>query len=132
MGTVVPHEPPRKPRRPGADRDPPPAEPGHLAEDDRGNVTWQWANDDVLQADDTAGAIERLRALVDPSLQIDDSDPAPRGIENPRGLKTGYNPYESGALLKKKRGKKTDLRELSKWIATRRKLEKGSSGDTDE
>jgi hypothetical protein len=128
----MPHEPPRKPRRPGSNRDTPPVEPGHLAEDDRGNITWQWANDEVLQADDTAGAIERLRALVDPSLDVDDSDPAPRGIENPSGLKTGYNPYESGALLKRTRRKKTDLRELSKWIETKRKLEKGSSGDPTE
>lgn len=107
------------------------SEAGRLAEDDRGNITWQWANKEVLQADDTAGAIERLRALVDPSLDIVDSDPARQGIANPRGLKTGYDPYQSGALVKTgRRKKKTDLRELSKWIATKRKLEDGSSGDS--
>jgi hypothetical protein len=104
---------------------------GRLAEDDRGNITWQWANKEVLQADDTAGAIERLRALVDPNLDIVDSEPAAHGIENPRGLKTGYNPYESGALVKtgRQKKKKTDLRELSKWIAAKRKLEDDSSGE---
>jgi len=110
------------------------SEAGQLAEDDRGNITWQWANKEVLQADDTAGAIERLRALVDPNLDIVDSEPAAHGIENPRGLKTGYNPYESGALVKtgRQKKKKTDLRELSKWIAAKRKLEDGSSGESGE
>jgi hypothetical protein len=114
------------------DRDEPShAGAGHLAEDDRGNVTWQWANKEVLQADDTAGAIERLRALVDPSLDIVDEGPAPHGIENPAGLKTGYDPYQSGALVKtgRQRKRKTDLRELSKWIEAKRKLDGGSSGE---
>lgn len=102
---------------------------GRLAEDDRGNVTWQWADDESLLADDTAGATERLRALVDPNLDIVDAEPAPHGIENPRGLKTGYDPYESGALVKTGKRKKANLRELSKWIETKRKLDKGSKGD---
>jgi hypothetical protein len=130
----------RRGRLPGewADDDdddaPPHSEAGRLAEDDRGNVTWEWANEEVLQADDTAGAIERLRALVDPNLDIVDSEPAAHGIENPRGLKTGYNPYESGALVKSGRPKKkkTDMRELSKWIATKRKLQGDSSGEPEK
>lgn len=104
----------------------PPAEPreaGRLAEDDRGNMTWQWANDEVLQADDTAGAIERLRALVDPSLDVVDDDAPNSPAHNPKGLKVGYNPYESGSLGKTSRRKKLDLRELSKWIETKRKTE---------
>ena len=123
----MPNDPPHKPRSALGERDGPPAEPGQLVEDDLGNITWQWANDEVLQADDTAGAIERLRALVDPNLGLDDSDPAPHGIENPLGLKKGYNPYESGALLKTERKKKKDLREFSKWIEQKRKLD-----DSDE
>lgn len=105
---------------------------GRLTEDDRGNITWQWADDEALQADDTAGATERLRALVDPSLDLVDNEPAAQGIENPRGLKTGYDPYESGALVKRGRRKKPDLRELSKWIEVKRKLEGGSSGESDK
>jgi len=121
----MPDEPPSKTR--GQPRSEPPAadpEPGRLAEDDRGNITWQWANNDVLQADDTAGAIERLRALVDPSLGVIDDGPPGSPKHNPTGLKTGYDPYDSGTLLKAVgRRKKTNLRELSKWIATKRKVD---------
>jgi hypothetical protein len=73
--------------------------------------------------------MERLRALVDPGLDIVDNEPPVQGIENPLGLKTGYNPYESGALVKTGRRKKTNLRELSKWIEARRKLEDDPSGE---
>ena len=105
-----------------------PREPGRLAEDDRGNVTWQWANEDVLQADDTAGAIERLRVLVDPKLDVVDDDATRNPVrDNPKGLKVGYNPYDSGSLGKTARIKKLDLRELSKWIDAKRKAE--DSGD---
>ncbi len=96
---------------------------GQLTEDDRGNMTWQWANDAVLQADDTAGAIERLRALVDPSLDIVDDEAPNSAKSNPRGLKVGYDPYDSGTLGKTGRKKKKDLHELSKWIETKRKVE---------
>ena len=112
--------------------EPPHSGAGRLAEDDRGNVTWQWADDDALLADNTSGAMQRLRALVDPSLDVVDDGPTAHGIENPAGLKTGYNPYESGALVKTERRKKTDLRELSKWIEAKRKLENGSSGEPEK
>jgi hypothetical protein len=107
-----------------------PPEPGRLAEDDRGNITWQWANDDVLQADDTAGAVERLRALVDPQLDvIEDAGRTNPVRDNPTGLHVGYNPYDSGSLGKTARLKKLDLRELSKWVETKRKTE-GSDDPT--
>jgi hypothetical protein len=130
----MPDEPPTKPRgqhsgeAPAADKN---QGPGRLAEDDRGNITWQWANEDVLQADDTAGAIERLRALVDPKLDVVDDDATRNPIrDNPKGLKVGYNPYDSGSLGKTARMKKLDLRELSKWIDAKRKVEE--SGDPDK
>lgn len=132
----MPEKPPR--RLPGEWEDDdqgddrPTSGAGRLAEDDRGNITWQWANEETLQADDHTGAMERLRALVDPSLDIVEDEPPAQSIENPLGLKTGYNPYESGALVKKERRKKTNLRELSKWIEAKRKVEGGSSGETDE
>lgn len=124
----------KPPRRPPGKRESdrpavPPVEAGRLAEDDRGNITWQWANDEVLQADDTAGAIERLRALVDPSLDVIHDDTRANAVDNPRGLKTGYNPYDSGSLGKTHRKKKTNLRELSKWIEAKRKLA-DSSGES--
>lgn len=129
----MPEKPPR--RLPGEwedddhGEDVPRSGAGHLAEDDRGNVTWQWAEDEALQADDTAGATERLRALVDPSLDIVHEEPSPHhSAENTRGLKTGYDPYQSGALVKTERKKKVNLRELSKWIETKRKVDDDSSG----
>ena len=100
-------------------------EPGRLEVDDRGNVTWQWSDDDKLTADDTLGAAERVRALVDPRLQVkdDDDDPLNPIQSNPKGLKTGYNPYNSGALGKQSWKKKRNLRELSKWIELKKKME---------
>jgi hypothetical protein len=100
------------------------ADAGHLDLDDRGNVTWAW-NEDApdLVADDTLGAAERVRALVDPRLQVkDDDDPASPIQNNPKGLKSGYNPYNSGALGKQSWKKKNNLTELSKWIELRKKI----------
>ena len=129
MADETSRKPPGLPALPPAPTEP--AEPGRLAEDDRGNITWQWANEDVLQADDTAGAIERLRALVDPQLDVVDDDGTRNPIrDNPKGLKVGYNPYDSGSLGKTARMKKLDLRELSKWIDAKRKAEE--SGDPEE
>jgi hypothetical protein len=108
-----------------------PCEPGRLAEDDRGNITWQWANEDVLKADDTMGAIECLRVLADPGLDLVDDDGRPDPVrDNPAGLHVGYNPYDSGSLGKTARMKKVDLRELSKWIDAKRKA--SAAGDPEE
>jgi len=109
------------------------ADAGHLGVDDRGNVTWEWNEDEPdLVADDTLGAAERVRALVDPRLQVkdDDDDPANPIQSNPKGLKTGYNPYNSGALGKQSWKKKKNLKELSKWIELRKKMaEKKPDGE---
>ena len=100
-----------------------PREPGRVSENERGNMAWEWANDAALQSDDTAGAMERLRVLVDPKLNVVE-DEAPNSVKhNAKGLKSGYNPYDSGALGKNERKKKLNLRELSKWIETKRKVE---------
>jgi hypothetical protein len=99
-------------------------EPGRLELNDRGDVTWQWTDEDLL-ADDTLGAAERMRALVDPKLDILDES----GELNPAGddkratsAKSGYNPYNSGSLAKDSWKKKKDLRQLSKWIELRKKM----------
>jgi hypothetical protein len=101
------------------------SEPGHLGTDDRGNVTWEWQDEGDLLADDTLGGAERIRALVDPSLKVkdDDEDPLNPIRSNPKGLKSGYNPYNSGALGKQSWKKKKNLKELSKWIELRKKME---------
>ena len=109
-------KPPHPPARGG--------DAGHLGVDDRGNVTWQWneAEPDLL-ADDTFGATERVRALVDPRLQLKDDDDSLGPVQNnAKGLKTGYNPYNSGTLGKRSWKRKKDLRELSRWIALRKKF----------
>jgi hypothetical protein len=129
MADETTRKPPGLPPLPPAPTEP--REPGRLAEDDRGNITWRWANEDVLQADDTAGAIERLRVLVDPKLEVEDEDGTRNPVrDNPKGLKVGYNPYDSGSLGKTARIKKLNLHELSKWIETKRKTE-GSDDPTE-
>jgi hypothetical protein len=101
----------------------PGSEAGTMGLDDRGNVTWEWNDDGDLLADDTLGAAERVRALVDPRLKVteDDDDPGNPIKSNPKGLKTGYNPYNSGALGKQSWKKNKNLRELSKWIELKKK-----------
>lgn len=97
---------------------------GHLGKDDRGNVTFEWREDDDLLADDKLGVAERLSALMDPHLQIQEDDDDPRSPikSNPKGLRKGYNPYSSGALGPPRRKKKKDLRELSNWVELRKKM----------
>jgi hypothetical protein len=121
MADQPPDKPPARSPAPSTEAD---DGPGRLAEDDRGNITWEWANEDVLQADDTVSAIECLRALVDPRLDIVEEGSARSPNENPLGLKVGYNPYDSGSLGRTARRRKVNLHELSKWLETQRKLEK--------
>lgn len=106
---------------PLTDTDP---DPGHLGVDDRGNVTWEWNGETDLLADDTLGAAERMRALVDPALVVNDEDEDPDNpvTRNPKGLKSGYNPYNSGTLGKQSWKKKKNLRELSQWIELRKAM----------
>ena len=126
MANNTTRKPPGNPAKPGNPKET--QGPGRLAEDDRGNMGWEWAKDDALQADDTLGGIERLRALVDPALIVVDDD-APNTLKhNAKGLKVGYNPYDSGALGKTERKKKMNMRELSKWIETKRKVAEKKDG----
>ena len=121
-------KPTGKPPAPGSTDN----EPGRLGLDDRGNVTWEWADKGDLQADDTLGDAERVRALVDPRLEVTDEadDPMSPAQSNPKGLKSGYNPYNSGALGKQSFKKKKNLKELSRWIELRKRL--GQKKDTEE
>jgi hypothetical protein len=75
---------------------------GQVRFDDRGNAVWEtW----------------RGRRLEHPALQLADQQPPRDGhIVNPSGLRSGYNPYDSGILSGKDRPRKKDLRALSKWI----------------
>lgn len=107
---------------------------GRLGEDDRGNVTWTWANEPELQADDDVGDLERLTALDNPGLHVDEptDDPERPGQTLAKGLKTGYNPYNSGALGKTSWKKKRDMRQLSKWIELRKKISAKKPEDGEE
>jgi hypothetical protein len=101
-------------------------EPGQLGQDDRGNVTWNWNSEGDLLADDAVGQVERVRALVDPGMEVtDEEEPSERNpiAKGSKRLRTGYNPYNSGALGKQSWKKKKDLRELSKWIELRKKMD---------
>ena len=98
-----------------------PNQPGQIAFDDRGNAIYEW-QDQALSEDGEAGERARKKALAHPGLAIvEDEGPANAPIRsNPKGLRNGYNPYESGLLAKKGAGKKKDLRELSKWMEAKK------------
>jgi hypothetical protein len=104
--------------------------PGQLATDDRGNMSWEWADDPELQADDLLGRTARLRALAPGHLSLVEEtgefaavkkDPIPVRKKPP-----GYNPYDSGEPSKRSWKKKRDLREFSKWISLKKRLKKDS------
>jgi hypothetical protein len=106
--------------------DEPASGPGQLAVDDRGNISWEWADDPELQGDDLVSRTARLRALAPGHLSVVDEeldcaavdrDPIPVRKKPP-----GYNPYENGEPTKKTWKKKRDLREFSKWISLKKRL----------
>lgn len=89
---------------------------GRIEYDELGNAVWvpyrgvsgqealrRLLNDDTLAVteDNAKGTIRRIQ-------------------ENQAGLRKGYDPYDSGLLLKKTRKKKKDLRALSKWIVKKK------------
>jgi hypothetical protein len=100
------------------------AKPGEIAFDDRGNAVYAWS-DDRLVEDGEDGERARERALAHPGLSLVDDEPATNAPirSNPKGLRQGYNPYESGVLAKKQVNKKRDLRELSKWMELKKKID---------
>lgn len=72
------------------------------------------------------GGKETLRRLLDDDtlgFSEDDAKGTARRIQpNPAGLRKGYDPYDSGMLLKKQWKKKKDLHALSKWIEQKKKF----------
>ena len=94
--------------------------PGQIGFDDRGNAVYEW--DGRLKEEGEAGDRARNRALAHPGLSIvEEEGPANAPIRsNPKGLRNGYNPYESGLLSRKGPQKKRDLRELSKWMEAKK------------
>jgi len=103
-------------------------QPGRIAFDVRGNAVYEW-NDDHLAVDGVEGERARRKALDHPGLSMADDEPkASAPIQNnSKGLRLGYNPYESGLLPRKAGAKKKDLRELSKWLELKKRV--GNSGE---
>ena len=99
-----------------------PTQPGRIAFDGRGNAVYEW-NDGRFSEDGEAGERARRKALENPTLSfVEEEQPTNAPIQsNPKGLRVGYNPYESG-LLKRKAptAPKRDLRELSKWMEAKK------------
>lgn len=90
---------------------------GRVDHDERGNAVWEWAKNIPGAAIDNTGL-----AIVD------DDRPAPLGTVklNKVAAKSGYNPYESGLIERKRAApKKRDLRALSNWIEQQKKREDG-------
>lgn len=97
--------------------------PGQIAFDDRGNAVFEWSDDHLFEDSEEAERARR-RALAHPGLAIVEDEPTPNAPiqNNAKGLRLGYNPYQSGLLPKKEWKKKRNLHELSKWIETKKKL----------
>ncbi len=100
---------------------------GKINFDDRGNAFFEW-RDDLLSEDSDAAQRRRDKALDNPGLSlINDGMPLAATDLERRDCRSGYNPYESGVLDRKAASaKKRDLRELSRWIEAKRKVDRSS------
>lgn len=103
-----------------------PNQPGRIAFDDRGNAVYEWT-EDHLSEDSEAAERARRQALDHPGLSMMEEEQRNNAPiqNNAKGLRLGYNPYESGLLPRKPVAKKRDLRELSKWLEMKKRV----SGD---
>jgi hypothetical protein len=98
-------------------------ENGKVGHDVRGNAVFEWGTG-TLAEDSESGERARSKALTYHGLSLVDDEPPQNAPiqQNPKGTRVGYNPYESGMLSKQPR-KRTNLRELSKWVEQKRKVE---------
>jgi hypothetical protein len=80
------------------------SDPGRVGPDDRGNMGWQWTEDDSdLLADDEIGRIDRLRALEDPKLEIVEDPDSPKTPvrSNPKDSSRDTTPITVGHSARK-------------------------------
>lgn len=89
---------------------------GRIEFDELGNAIW------VPSSGDAGNDVMR-RLLDDPTLAFT-SDYQPgtqkRIQQNQAGVKKGYDPRDSGLLVKKEWKKKKDLRKLGAWLKSRK------------
>lgn len=97
---------------------------GRIAFDERGNAVYQW-NEDRLSEYGNDGERARRQALDHPGLSMMEEEQQNNAPiqNNSKGLRLGYNPYESGLLPNKPVAKKRDLRELSKWLEMKKRVD---------
>jgi hypothetical protein len=98
---------------------------GRVRHDERGNAVWEWSTSTGSFARDVT--TQRLRRLEHAGLSIaeDERPRTPTDAKaqvNKSAARSGYDPYQSAIVDKKAKPKKTDLRELSKWIELKKKL----------
>jgi hypothetical protein len=110
---------------------------GRVKFDDRGNAVWEWAMATGAFGRDVAdvSTSARVRKIAEHSaLSIVDDGPAPSETvrSNPLGVKNGYDPYESGKLVKDQaKGGKKDLRKLSEWLKLKKQAEENKKRQDD-
>lgn len=109
--------------------------PGTPAADSHEGLGSAHSLHDPVRAERAQREHSRNRALrIDHLGLIDDEPPPDLKIiaVNDKGLRVGYNPYDSGRLAKKEWKKPRDLRALSKWIESQRQAAGGRRDDEDE
>ena len=102
----------------------PRGKPGQISFDDRGNALYEWSHD-RLSEESEQGQQARERALTYHGLSVVEEEvPTNAPIRNnTKGLRVGYNPYESGLLPNREAPKKKrNLRELSKWLEMKKRV----------
>jgi hypothetical protein len=92
---------------------------GRIEFDELGNAIWVPAS--------ASSSDEVMRRLLDDPTLAFSAEYQPgtqkRIQQNQVGMKKGYDPYDSGLLVKKEWKKKKDLRKLSEWIKQRKPRE---------
>ena len=89
---------------------------GRIEFDELGNAIW------VPNSGASTKDVMRI-LLDDPNLAFSNEyteGTQKRVQQNQQGVKKGYDPYDSGLLVKKEWKKKKDLRKLSSWIKTQK------------